>query len=815
MIHSDDIFNSQFNYKKVVQRLLSFRRLYIFCLVLFLLTAFLFNHFTERKYANSTSVYLAQDEKTNFMSSSPSSMMQGFGMFSSQNIIDNEIEILQSFTLTKKVIDNLNLKTTYYAFDKNALSAFLFKTPLVRKEELYNDSPIKVMIDPSVPQTINIPFTVTILNENEFQIEADGKNVLLYNYIDERVVSVIEMIHLKKTTVRFDDEVKTQYFNFRIQKSESFNKNFTNNRNLYFYFNNSNSLVQRYMRSIDVKQITPNATLLNITFRANNPALVTDFLNALTSVYLERSLEKKDRMAMSTVDFIDSQISDVADSLSQAESVLKSFRSSNSIMDLSFQGQEAFTKLNALETEKANLQSQRRYYVYLRDYLANNENVSDLAAPSSMNVADPLLTTLITKMLELNAQRVSLIRDQLNTQNLYLTDINLQIDNLKKTLKENVSNSLNTLNIAVNEVDYRISRLSGQISQMPKTELQLKGIERKFKLSDEIYTFLLQKRSEAQIAKAASMPDYEVVDVARLAVTGQVSPRGTLNYAVAFFLALLFPTIIVLGRDFLNNKLSEPEEVEFLSRYPIIGRIFHNGHRSKQIVNDHPNSSVTESFRALRTNFQFFSEGGKRQVLLLTSSTSGEGKTFCSLNLATVFALNGHRTVLLEFDLRRPKIHQEFGSSNIIGITSFLIDKANIEDIIVPTHIENLDLISAGPAAPNPAELINSDRTAELVEKLKEIYDFIIIDSAPAGILTETLLLMKYADLNIFVARMDKTVRDVFRNALRTVENNKFENVSILINDLNVKRDAHKYGYDTKYYTDDRKKGLFSWLRRK
>jgi capsular exopolysaccharide synthesis family protein len=520
-------------------------------------------------------------------------------------------------------------------------------------------------------------------------------------------------------------------------------------------------------------------------------------------------------MAMSTVDFIDSQISDVSDSLSRAESVLKSFKSSNSIMDLSFQGQEAFTKLNTLETEKANLQSQRRYYVYLRDYLANNENVSDLAAPSSMNVADPLLTTLITKMLELNAQRVSLIRDQINTQNLYLTDINLQIDNLKKTLKENVNNSLNTLVIAINEVDYRISRLSGQISQMPKTELQLKTIERKFKLNDEVYTFLLQKRSEAQIAKAASMPDYEVVDAARLAVSGLVSPRGTLNYAIAFFLALLMPTVIVLGRDFLNNKLSEAEEIEYLTRYPIMGKIFHNAHRSKQIVNDYPNSSVTESFRALRTNFQFFSEGGKRQVLLLTSSTSGEGKTFCSLNLATVFALNGHRTVLLEFDLRRPKIHQEFGSSNIIGITSYLIDKANIEDIIVPTHIENLDLISAGPAAPNPAELINSERTAELIEKLKEIYDFIIIDSAPAGILTETLLLMKYADLNIFVARMEKTVRDVFRNALRTVENNKFENVSILINDLNVKRDAHKYGYDNKYYTDDRKKGMFSWLKRK
>jgi tyrosine-protein kinase Etk/Wzc len=245
-----------------------------------------------------------------------------------------------------------------------------------------------------------------------------------------------------------------------------------------------------------------------------------------------------------------------------------------------------------------------------------------------------------------------------------------------------------------------------------------------------------------------------------------------------------------------------------MTNFPILGKIFHNFHRSKQIVNDHPNSSVTESFRAVRTNFQFFSEGGKRQVLLITSSASGEGKTFSSINLGSVFALNGHKTILLEFDLRRPKIHQEFNSSNIIGISSFLIDKANIEDIIVPTHIENMDLISAGPAAPNPAELIGSERTGELIDKLKEMYDYIIIDSAPAGILTESQLLMKYTDLNIFVIRLDKTIKEACKNALRLFENNKLCNVSILINDLNVKRKSYKYGYDNKYYTDDRSANL-------
>jgi len=226
-------------------------------MVIFLLGAFLFNHFSVRKYKNSTTVYLSTNDKSNFMSGSSTDLMQGFGLFSNQNIIDNEIEILQSFTLTKKVVDNLNLKTSYFSYHKNALSEFLFKTPLVRKTELYTDSPIKVMLDPSVPQPLYMVFSVTILNENEFQIEARGSNVSLYNYIDDQVVSVIENIFFKKSTIRFDDEIKTQYFNFRIQKSDNFNKNFTADKNLFFYFNNSNITVLKCLRNIKVDQSTP------------------------------------------------------------------------------------------------------------------------------------------------------------------------------------------------------------------------------------------------------------------------------------------------------------------------------------------------------------------------------------------------------------------------------------------------------------------------------------------------------------------------------------------------------------------------------
>jgi tyrosine-protein kinase Etk/Wzc len=808
---SENIFNTNINYKKVFQKLISYKKQYILFTVLFLIIAFLFNWFLPAKYQNYTTVYIGNSEQASFMSA-PNDIMQGFGLFSGQNNIDNETEILQSFTLVKNVIKDLDIKTSYVTFKNTALSGFLFSTPFCRKYEIYKYSPVRVIMDQSVPQAIYLNFRIVLLSDNEYYLETSGSDIMLYNFIDDNIVSFGNNISFKGR-FKFGDEVKTDHFSFRVIKQDNYSANFTKKNNLYFYFNNINTLTSECRRNLSAVSTSQTSSLIKINFKGKNAQMVTDFLNSLTSLYLERNIERKNRIALSTVDFIDSQISNIADSLSSAEFRLKNFRSAHSVMDLSFQGQQIIEKMSALESEKENLNLQKRYYSYIKKYLSNNSEVTELLAPpSSMQVSDPILTSLISELLTLSSRRASILRTNTSEDNLYLSDINIQIDNLKRTISESVNNTLNTINNSIKEMNYRLASLSNQVSQMPKTELQLKGIERKFKLNDNIYTFLLQKRSEAQIARASSMPDYEIIDPARIAVTDIVAPKKKLNYIIAVFFALFLPTSVIMLRDFLNNKITDYEEIESTTKLPVIGKVFHNLRRTNLVVNEHPNSSVTESFRAIRTNFEFFSDGGKKQVLLITSSTSGEGKTFCSINLASVFALNGHRTVLLEFDLRRPKIHTEFNSTNMIGINSYLIEKAVFDDIIMPTHIENLDLISAGPAAPNPAELISSEKTGEFIEKLKEMYDYIIIDSAPAGIIAETFVLMKYSDINIFVVRMRKTVRDAFANTVKAFENNKFTNVSVLLNDINIKRESYKYGYDNKYYTDDRKRGILARL---
>ncbi|MFO7657779.1 MAG: polysaccharide biosynthesis tyrosine autokinase [Bacteroidales bacterium] len=806
MKNSEDIFQDSINYKKIFQKLLGYKKNYIYCIITFLFIAFLINRYSIPIYKNHTVVFVSKNQDNSFLAS-PTGMSMNFGMFTGQNIMDNEIEILKSFTLVKDVINSLDLKASYFSYKKSALGDMLKDTPFTRKRELYKESPIRVNVDQSFAQPVYVDFYIKILNSESFEITVYGENVQMYNYIDDRVVSIADDIIFNKR-FNFGDKIQTKYFNITIIKSIAFDENFSKNNTLFFFLNDLNSLTMEYVGNMTAEPTSQTSTLARISFKGSHSERITDFLNALTAQYMERNLNKKNKTAMSTVDFIDTQISSIADSLSIAEDKLRTFRTSHQVMDLSFQGQQVFEKLNTLETEKALINTQRRYYTFLKEYLDNNSEISDIVAPSSMGVVDPILTNLIGQLIALNAERAS----GASAQSIYLSGLNLKIDNIRKTIRENVSNSLTTLNNSLNEINYRINSLSGQISQMPKTELQLKGIERKFKLNDVIYTFLLQKRSEAQIARASSMPDYEIIDPARTVVAYPVTPKKMLNLLIAILLGMVIPTSVIMGRDFFNNRINDPEEIEAMTQLPILGKVFRNYRKTNLVVSQYPNSSVTESFRAVRTNFQFFSGSGQKQVLLLTSTSSGEGKSFCSINLASAFALNGHRTVLLEFDLRRPKIHQEFGSSNMIGISSYLIDKAVVEDIIMPTQIENLDLISAGPAAPNPAELIASEKTQELLLRLKEMYDFIIIDSAPAGILTETYQLMKSADVNIFVTRMETTLREAFKNTLKILETNKFANLVLLLNDVNVQRDAYKYGYDNKYYTDDRKRGFFRRL---
>ncbi len=805
MAKTEELFQKQIDYKALIIKLLGYRKTFIIAVGFALIIAFISNKFSSPVYKNQTTMLLSQDKQNAFLESG--NMMQGIGLFQGNQDIENEMQILKSFSVVNSAIKRLSLEVSYYIEEPVIPQLDI---PFKSEIELYKSTPITVIIDQTHPQLVRSNFYLNLVNDSTFKLCVNSESAFLFDFANEKGAGSIDSLnYLGK--FHFGELISEKYFKFTILLKNKIDFTEMEGKRLFFKMNHINYLTLGYMRRFQVEVVSQNSSFVNITFTGSNKAKVTDILNALTRVYLEQNLEKKNRMALNTINFIDSQIQDVSDSLHRTESKLQSFRSTHQVMDLNFQGQKIYEQMNQLEEQLANLEIQRQYYDYIRKYFNENEDVNDLAAPSAMNIDDIQINSLINQLMDLNSQRNKIVKGSA-TKNLFLKDINTQIKNLKTTILENINYSYNQLDIAIQVVNGRMAELSSEISRMPRTERELFGIERKFKLDDAIYTFLLQKKAEAQIARASNAPDYEVIDEAKLFVATQISPRTKLSYLIGIFLGLLFPLVYILGRDFLNNKLVEPKDVETLTSLPIIGTILNNKMRSETVIKDYPKSPIADSFRAVRTNLNFFAKGKEKLTILVTSSISGDGKSFCAANLASVYALFGKKTLLMGFDLRKPGLHLDFELTNDKGITSYLINEAAVSEIIQPTPIKNLDFIAAGPTPPNPMELIASEKTKDLFENLKNRYDYIIIDSAPIGAVADSFLLVEFADVSIFVTRLNFTIKELISENLKNIERKNLSNFTVLINDFKLSKTSYGYVYHSKYYQQDTKSNRFRRL---
>lgn len=809
VIKSSEILQQKTDYKELFYKLYQHRKWFLISVIVLVAFAFLLNKITANIYRNQTTLLLQEQEKNSFLSGE--NIMQGFGLFAGNKNIENEIGILQSFTLINDAITELNLETSFFQEDYLLGESLAFDF-LRRDKEIYRESPIRISIDKSNMQPIDLPFTFRIIDDKKIKIEAYGTNIPMYSYIEDDVMHLADAVSINGI-YNFEDEIKGENFNFKIHlKTKDINS--WRNKNSYFVFHDLNLLTLEYQSQISAINTSKTSSLVVISMEGENKYKISDFLNTLSNAYLDRNLEKKNRIAINTVKFIDSQISEVSDSLSIAESKLQNFRTTNQVMDISFQGQKSFEKMGELESQRALLLMQQKYYDYIRDYFNKNSDMSDLIAPSSMGVQDPLLNQLILDLIALNTERTNLL-NRGNTKNLFLNNIEIQIGNLKKTINENISNNAATTLIAIQDINNRVARISSQMSRLPSTERQLFGIERKFKLNDAIYTFLLQKRSEAQIARASNAPDYEVVDPARHITSSIIYPKRSLNLIIAGIGGLLIPFIIIMVSEFLNMKISSKKELESITDLPIIGHVFHNESKNKIVITESSNSPISESFRSIRTNLQFYSKGKEKQVILITSSYSGEGKSFIAQNLASVFALFGKKTLLIGFDMRRPKMYQDLNLSNKVGMSTALINQAAVDEIIQQTQIDNLDYISAGPIPPNPLELISSDKTGMVFSELKQLYDFIIIDSPPVGIVSDAYLLTKHADVTLYVVRQGFTHKEAFTNNIKHLKEKKIPSVSFILNDVKAKGLSYDYGYEYTYYSNNGKPSPGIFKRKK
>jgi capsular exopolysaccharide synthesis family protein len=562
----------------------------------------------------------------------------------------------------------------------------------------------------------------------------------------------------------------------------------------YFMVHDLGAMTESYTENLDIKPIARDSKMVEITIKGQVPDKEAAFVNTLLDVYLKNEVEKRTQLGLKTIEFIDQQLEGVSSELKSVEASLESFRSQNNVLDISATAENLSKNLERLETDRSKLDIKLRYYESIASSL-NSDNLTGIESPSTFGLEDPLLNSMLMELSKMNQERTGL-KYSTKEGNPVTEVLDLKIANHKKALLENVNSFMGATNKALAELDRQIAKVEGTVARLPGSERQLVNIQRRFEFNDNVYNYLLEKRAEAGIAIASNTSEKTIVDRAKQIGSGPVSPNRKLVLIGSIALAFMFAFGVIIAKDFFTDSITTVEELEATTPIPTIGSIAHGSRkdRSTTLV-AHSKNEIGESFRSLRVNLQYLTHDMKDSVIGVTSSIASEGKTFCSINLAASLALSGRRTVIIDADMRKPRIASHFHLKNDSGLSTFLIGHHTLDEVIKPTLVEGLDVITSGPVPPNPLDLIALPAMEELINELKGRYDTVIIDSPPVGIVSEYIILLKYTDSNIYVVRANHTSRAHLEKINKMFKERKIKNVSILFNDVRTQMNGYRYSY--------------------
>ena len=763
--------------------------LFLMGVVIALAIAFVINRYSPKVFRTSGTMLIR-----NAPTSYDATAIMTRSSYSGTQVVDNEIAILKSYALTDRVVRKMNIEVTYMEKGR------------VTSSELYVASPFTVEFDRSVPQAVGLEYNLVNIGEDKIVLHGMAEGVNLYDFNLSETVFTDPVQKVDVTTeCKLGEMVDNGFNRFRIVMNDNYNPEVDNNRKFSFRLNSYSSLVNR-MSGFVVNPISKQSSVVAVTAQGRNKQKIVDFINTLMNEYVSRGLEKKNYVSESTIAFIDNELKGIQEDLSAAEIELKDFREQNDVINIDMQANQIYVNLRNLEKQRSEVYINLKIYKRLQDYVkVQIDDPENLAAPSTMGIVDPLLNELARDLVNLAKTKATQLLTQ-TEQHPQIVKLNEQIVTTKKALLENVNNLVDNAQMSLNELDRQIAEYEAESSKLPKKQQELINHQRNFHFSEDTYKYLMQRRAEAQILKASNTPDNEVLDIARMDRIVKTSPRTSTNYLIALLVGLLIPALYLFLKDFFNMTITDRKDVEKLTRFPVIGQVAQTKDTNPLVVINSPKSPIAESFRSIRTNIEFLTQGKTKSTILVTGDMQSVGKTFNSINIASIYAFYGKKTVLLGFDLRKPKLFQEFGLSNSVGITSFLSNKEPFDNVIqTPSMVSNLDIITSGPIPPNPAELIASEKCDEFFRLLKERYDYIIIDTPPLGLVTDSYLLMRFADVKVFIVRQGVTNKNIFGSVIKDLEDRKLD-VSIVINGIETNKGyygksygSYRYGYGYAY----------------
>lgn len=710
-------------------------------------------------------------------------LMEAFGFSPMRDNIQSEIQFLRSRSIVQKALREMNITCSYYLVGT-----------LITAEMYKDDTPFLVMYDTTAEKVAyNQMFSLFYQNGNKYKLSyTRGQLPVEAEYYFGETVNVndFEFQVIKRETSRYELIPEIEYKWQPIRGED---------------------LVGRIMGGLKVEQSGYLVPILKVSHTDQVAKFARDFINTLVVVYQQEDKSRKTEGATQALTFIKEQVENLRDSVKIVEDSLQLFQEAKEFINVDlkvgFEMESMKRNEELLNTQQVKLMEIKR----LQQDIASGD--MELSLPYSIEgQTDPILNSLISSY-------NGLVQERLAAQESYTASHPKVVELTKKQaeLRSSIVENVNSIEVSTRQriAYYERSMVSSKdsLKVIPQMQREYQSWMRDYEVKEKILSTLLEKQAEAQIAKASIVSSVYILDKA-LMPRSPISPLPEKVYIIGVGLGLCAGLLLILLSGMLKNTVSYREEIENASVTPIIGVVRRSNESIKQkypllLSVERPKSSLSESIRAIRTNMQFISPDKESKIVSITSTVSGEGKSFITINLAGIISLLNVKVVILDMDLRKPKLHFSFGQDNSAGLSTYLVGKNSLDDILKKTQYKNLDIITSGPIPPNPAELIQGKRMSQLLEELRETYDYVLIDTPPIGLVTDGATILKLSDIALYVIRADYSKKSFAQNPDQLVEDHNIKNLYIILNSVSAaNRRYGGYGYKiygSGYYSDDKK----------
>nr|WP_314829749.1 polysaccharide biosynthesis tyrosine autokinase [uncultured Prevotella sp.] len=731
----------------------------------------------------STAKLLIKDESNSNRRGSSLQNMSNLGIISNSTGIDNEMEILTSHSIAEDAIRDLKLYVNYTTKGR------------VKDIILYRNQPLNVDVDQAHLERLNAPINLSITRDSLTYTVTGTYYVPTNDNSNEGPYSINRKFTSLPATIATRAGI--------ITISPNYGHSLKNGDVLNVSILSPTMASNKYVNELQVAQTAKSTSIAQLQLTDEVPQRSLDYLKQLAIVYNRQANEDKNTIALRTDKFINDRLGKINAELGKTEGQLQNYKQQNGIVELKMNAGNSVANQNSSELKLAEVETQIELFnTIAREVESSSRNLSQVI-PSNVGLDDQSSTTLINKYNELVLERNRLLRSASESSPV-VEPLTAQIRELNGNIRRAIGAARQNLQIQRDAVLSQVNKFNEQVAETPQQERMLTQIDRQQEVKSGLYLMLLQKREENNISLAATADKGKLIDDPQL--LGKISPKSTSIMLVALLIGLVLPVLVILILQFFRYKIEGHDDVARLTKLPIIADVAIASNKAKGkadiVVHENQNNQMEEIFRSMRTNLQFMLKEGQK-VVLFTSSTSGEGKTFNAANLSVSFGLLGKKVILIGLDIRRPRLAELFGiNDHKHGITNLLVkDNPTIEDIqeqILPSGVnKNLDLLMAGPIPPNPAELIARNSLDIIINLLKERYDYIMIDTAPVGLVTDTLQIARVADASIYMCRADYTPKSSFNLINALANEKKFPNMAIVLNgiDMSKRKYSYYYGY--------------------